>query len=130
MVTFLSRFPDGAAGAGLLLLRIACAFGAFSAHLRWLLPLRLSVPASTVAIAIALAIVLGFGTRTTALLLAAATVSAALTGGGNIALIIAHAGSCAALALLGPGAYSIDANAFGRRVVQFKPRGRDGKKDS
>jgi putative oxidoreductase len=129
MVTFMSRYPDGAAGAGLLLLRIACAFGVFSAPLRLLLPMRLSAFSFAAAIVFALAIVLGFGTRTVALLLVAATSSAAVAGDANVALIIAHAGSCAALALLGPGAYSIDANTFGRSVVRFKPRNTETEKD-
>jgi hypothetical protein len=76
------------------------------------------------AAAIALALALGFGTRAVAILLAAAALAAVPTLGADLALIvIAHAGSCCALALLGPGAYSIDARVFGRLVVRFESRG-------
>jgi hypothetical protein len=128
MVTFMSRYPDGVAGMGLLLLRISCALGAFSAHLRLLLPMRFSALAFTAAIVIALTLALGFGARAAALLLLGATLSAPLAANGSIALIIAHAGCCAALALLGPGAYSIDANVYGRRVIRFESRPRHRKK--
>lgn len=124
----MSRYPDGIAGAGLLVLRFACAVGAFSAHFRLLLPIRPWGLAFAATLIVAVALIVGFGTRTAALLLVAATISVAFATGRNDALVIAHAACCAALALLGPGAYSIDANVFGRRVIRFEPRPRDDSK--
>ena len=71
----------------------------------------------------ALALALGFGTRIVAFVLAGAALASAVMTGSNIALtMIACACGCAALGLLGPGAYSIDANVFGRSVIRLEPR--------
>jgi uncharacterized membrane protein YphA (DoxX/SURF4 family) len=129
----LSRYPDGAAGIALVLLRLACAWVAFLMITR--LPFsRVSPNASIVvaaAFALALALALGCGTRIVAFVLTAAAIAAAFTTGSDSALtMIARACGCAALGLLGPGAYSIDANVFGRRVVRLEPRGPDRASDA
>jgi hypothetical protein len=133
-MTSLSRYPDGAAGIALVLLRLACAWIAF---LMIATIARLPVPhfsphaSIAIAAAFALALALGFSTRIVAFVLAAATIAVVLiTGGGDNALtLIARACACAALGLLGPGAYSIDANVFGRRVIRLEPRGPDRRSD-
>jgi putative oxidoreductase len=122
MVTkFLSRHPDGTAGIALVLLRLACAWIAFLAMAR--LP-QFSPHASTVvSAAVALALTLGFGTRIVAFVSAATAIAAAfMTGSDSAPTMIARACGCVALGLLGPGAYSIDANVFGRRVIRLEPR--------
>jgi hypothetical protein len=48
-----------------------------------------------------------------------------MIGSDSALTMIALACGCAALGLLGPGAYSIDANVFGRRVIRLEPRGPD-----
>jgi putative oxidoreductase len=124
MVKFLSRYPDGSPGAGLLLLRFSCALVAYPVLARLPLPpsvLRLVLLPAAAGIALALA--LGFGTRTVALLLAVTALAAVPTLGADGAfMFIASAGGGGALALLGPGAYSIDARVFGRQVIRFKSR--------
>ena len=124
----LSRYPDGATGIALVLLRLACAWIAFLVIARLPFP-RVSQNASSVAsAAFALALALGFGTRIVAFVLAAAAIAlASMTGIDSALTMIACACGCAALGLLGPGAYSIDANVFGRRVIRLEPRG--GRKD-
>ena len=124
MTKFLSRYPDGAAGIALVLLRLACAWIAFLVIARLPLP-QFSPNASTVvAAAFALALALGFGTRIVAFVLAAAAIAlASMTGIDSALTMIARACGCAALGLLGPGAYSIDAIVFGRRVIRLEPRG-------
>ena len=125
-VKSLSRYPDGAAGIALVLLRLACAWIAFLVIARLPFP-QVSLNASiVVSAAFALALALGVGTRIVAFVFAAAAIATAFMAGSDSALtMIARACGCAALGLLGPGAYSIDANVFGRRVIRLKPRGPD-----
>jgi len=131
MMKYLSRYPDGAAGIALVLLRVACAWIAFLVIARLPLP-RLSPNAAiVVSAALALALALGFGTRIVAFMLAAAAIATAFMTASDSALtMIARACGCAALGLLGPGAYSIDANVFGRRVIRLEPRGPDRGSDA
>ena len=127
----LSRYPDAAAGIALVLLRLACAWIAFLVIAR--LPfLQFSPNASiVVSVGFAFTLALGFGTGIVAFVLAAATMATAfMTGNDGALTMIARACSCAALGLLGPGAYSIDANVFGRRVIRLEPRGPDRASDA
>jgi putative oxidoreductase len=116
-MTSLSRYPDGAAGIALIA--------------------RLSFPqfapnaSIVVSSAVALALALGLGTQIVAFVFAAAAIATAFMTGSDSALtMIARACGCAALGLLGPGAYSIDANVFGRRVIRLQPRGPDRASDA
>jgi uncharacterized membrane protein YphA (DoxX/SURF4 family) len=113
----------------LVLLRLACAWIAFLVIAR--VPFaQVSVNASiVVSAALAVALAFGFGTRTVAFALAAAAVATAFMTDSTLPTI-ARACGCAALGLLGPGAYSIDANVFGRRVIRLEPRGRDRASDA
>ncbi len=131
MTRFLSRYPDGTTGIALVLLRLACAWIAVLAIAR--LPfLHFSANASIiVAAAFGLALELGFGTRIVAFALAAAAIATAIMTGSEFALtMMARACACVALGLLGPGAYSIDANVFGRRIIRLEPRAPDRARDA
>ena len=128
---FLSRYPDGAAGIALVLLRLACAWIAFLVIVRPPFPQFSPNASIVISAAFALALALGFGTRIVAFVLAAAAIATAFRTGSDIALTMtARACGCAALGLLGPGAYSIDANVFGRRVIRLEPRARDRASDA
>lgn len=71
----------------------------------------------------ALALIAGLGTRAAALLLVVALAAGLLAASGEAALfLLACAGGAAALVLLGPGAHSIDAHRFGRRIIRVEPR--------
>ena len=117
-------FPQGWPGVGLLLLRLSVAAGCLQACARretpavWLLPELVALCASLCA---------GAFTPLAALLAAALQLPGAaklsVTNGGLVVVTILEA---AALALLGPGAYSLDALRFGRRVILAEPR-RDGR---
>ena len=127
----LSRYPDGAAGIARVLLRLACAWIAFLVIARPPLPQFSPHASIVVSAACALALALGCGTRIVAFVLAAAAIATAFMIGSDSALtMIARACACAALGLLGPGAYSIDANVFGRRVIRLEPRGLDRASDA
>lgn len=118
-------FPAGAPGAGLLLLRL---------HLACLLPLdpcgmlRMdSTPWLYPLIGVAsLLLVLGLLTPLAAAvaLLPAAWPWLAHTPVPLLASVVAVSAPVAQM-LLGPGAWSVDARLFGRRVL-VAPRGRDG----
>ena len=130
-MTSLCRYPDGAAGIALVLLRLACAWIAFLMIARLPFPQFSPNANIVVSVAFALTLALGFGTRIVAFVLAAATTATAFMTGNDSALtMIASACGCAALGLLGPGAYSIDANLFGRRVIWLEPRGPDRASDA
>jgi hypothetical protein len=50
------------------------------------------------------------------------------TGGHDAFHLLISALNTAVLAVLGPGAYSIDARLFGRRILTLDPSGRRGRK--
>ena len=123
MTNYLSRFPDGAAGLGLLLARTCCAPAAFGVAA--LLP-SFSIGATTLRLAtgvVALLLTAGFATRVSAVVLGVAVI-AAFPGATPLEqlLLAGNMGVCAAIVLLGAGAYSIDARRHGRRVVYLRTR--------
>ena len=114
-------FPEGLAGAGLLLMRISGAL-AIGATLFVLAPLPLWVDAGAAVLAGGL--LSGLLMRLAAILGAALQVVVAFTIGepfGWIAALMAL--DLVALSMTGPGAYSIDARLFGRRVIKLRPLG-------
>ena len=78
---------------------------------------------TVVATAVVGALVIGAGTRVLALALTACALTlASMPPREDVVAMVASACGCAALGLLGPGAYSIDAHLFGRRVIRLEPR--------
>jgi hypothetical protein len=117
----LSYFPANAPGFGLLLLRISVAVMQL-----------LSVPQELIALApnlvplgqasLALAIGLGFVTRIASLVCCGFEGYLLVTGAHqDTVLAVTSILNASGLALLGPGAYSIDAGLFGRRVIVYPP---------
>jgi putative oxidoreductase len=123
----ISRYPDGVTGVALLLLRFSCAAVAYPTFARiWSVPALAWLGATASAVLI-LALVTGFGTRASALLLVAGLVTALFIAQRELTpFLFASAGSVLALALLGPGAWSVDAHRFGRRVIRLEVRFPDG----
>ncbi|HTU09964.1 MAG TPA: hypothetical protein VMG08_03610 [Allosphingosinicella sp.] len=118
----ISRFPDGVTGAALLLLRLSCALTAWPAFAR-LWPETSWWPSAIPSTLIALALILGLGTRAAAALLLLSLAAGLLTAQGEVLLLLLGSAGCVgALALLGPGAWSIDAHRFGRRVIRVEAR--------
>ncbi|MCE9666548.1 hypothetical protein LY474_01870 [Myxococcus stipitatus] len=116
MQRLFSMFPAGAAGIGLFLLRLAVAWSFFldPSAARPVHP-WLAIPG--------LGICLGFLTPISVLACCLLQFHAIHGMGGQpggAALGVRLLSACA-LALLGPGAYSLDARLFGRRVVDFTP---------
>lgn len=117
------RYPDGLFGVALMLLRLSYAAIAWPALMRlWPAP-ALSVPVGIAALMIALALAFGFGARLAAgSLVIVLALGAAGTRSDLAWFLAANAGGAGALLLLGPGAYSIDAHLYGRRVIRLDPR--------
>ena len=119
MIDLLSAFPAGAAGVALLLLRVSAAllllaapvaFGAFPVW-AWIGPGLVGA-----------ALVFGFLARIGAAIVALVAAIAATVAAESLCWLFAlHAIDAFALALLGPGAYSIDARVYGRRVITLDP---------
>ena len=110
-------FPSGLAGVGLLLLRLSVAslivaMVYLNSTPKW--------PDTCVAI-LAVALLAGLFTRFAAALCAALVMLFVLRHHDSVAdvVIVLHAASAIAVALLGPGAFSVDAYLFGRRVIKF-----------
>lgn len=110
MQRLFSSFPAGRTGAALLLLRLAASFF-LVLHSRssfegpWT-----SISIGSVAVSSAVLLAVGFLTPIAGVLGAAA----ALLGNGPTC---SEAAIAAALVLIGPGAYSVDARLFGRREI-------------
>jgi hypothetical protein len=117
-------FPSGWPGLGLLLLRISVAAPVLldAYNTRKELPgwvfIALAMLSATLSV--------GFLTPMVAVLvLAVRLVGPTSAGAGSEGAICMTILSALALAMLGPGAYSIDACRFGRRVVVLPPRDPD-----
>jgi hypothetical protein len=126
MQRLFSTFPGGRPGIALLVLRVALsllfldgvlvALGRLDSNWVLLAPW-----------AVAVGLCLGFLTPVVALLCVLIEVSTWLSGTGAFeAVHICAVLDAFALALLGPGAYSLDARLFGRRKIVIPPRDGSG----
>ena len=113
----LLTFPDGWSGLALLALRLSLA-GVLAAA-----PIVAALPpwAPLVFDVLGLALLIGAFTHVAATVSAACLAGAGAMAGSAGGLVLAlHGLDAAALALLGAGAYSIDARLFGRRVITLQ----------
>ena len=124
MQRLFSTFPEGWPGTGLLFLRAAAAIPAvqhaiaefattpFPAHF---LPQLLAVSAGALLVA-------GLWTPIAGVLLAVAEIFLAFSNPHDSGTHILLGTLGAALAMLGPGAWSVDARLFGRKRIQIPQR--------
>ena len=115
MQRLFSTFPDGWPGAGLVSLRAVAAIALIR------LPAVLVIPHVVAAGAAAL-LLIGLWTPLAGVLLAVAELSLAVSHPADPWLHIILGALGAALAMLGPGAWSVDARLFGRKRIQIPQR--------
>jgi hypothetical protein len=119
MTSYVCRYPDGAPGFVLLLIRACLAAVAFGIATR----LAAGLPGAPFfhlgAALIALLLAIGFASKSAATLLVLSLAGAlAMPGQVQQPLLLAgHLGACMAIVLLGPAAFSVDARRHGRRVI-------------
>jgi hypothetical protein len=110
-----SMFPRGAPGVALLLVRAGVAASTLVAPA--ILAAFVPVPAIVTALGIVTAaIVLGAVTPVAASACALFAISDLIAHGASVCVVVRII-DAVALALLGPGGYSVDAWMFGRRVI-------------
>jgi len=129
---YFSAFPDGPPGFGLLLLRVVTALTAMVygvARLGGTAGATLEAGGAALSIAAGAAVLVGIFTPGTALTLAAALAwlwfpFRADTLPSDMRMAVLTIANAVAIALLGPGAFSVDARLFGRReiVISRQPR--------
>ena len=118
-----STFPNSWPGSGLFLLRLVTATFLFCfgfAHLKEAPPLALMFP-HLIGAGAAIFLLLGLFTPVCGALVTIIEVWIAFSCGcGGIPILLAT--SCASLAMIGPGAWSVDARLFGRKHFEIPQR--------
>jgi putative oxidoreductase len=114
-----SNFANGWPGSGLLILRLLIACTAFRLALTPAghAPLLVSAP-RLVQAGTGILLLVGLWTPAVGALLAAIEVWLVLSQAGDTSTRVVLATLAVALAMIGPGAWSIDARLFGRRVMK------------
>jgi hypothetical protein len=137
MRPFYSSFPNGSAGLGLLLLR-SLSGGGLADQSRRALASLLAAPESrngtlveialVAALASSILIVIGLWTSVSASVAPAATLVLFGLGLAHFEVVL-FASLSIVVALLGPGALSLDARLFGWRQIRFPPANKTGSRE-
>ena len=116
-----SAFPNGWPGRGLLLQRVITAAFLFFSGFGRFREASLSVP-HLIGTGAGILLLLGLWTPVCGTLIAVVEVWIAFSGAASDGIPIMLAASGAALAMIGPGAWSIDARLFGRKHFEISQR--------
>jgi putative oxidoreductase len=116
-----ATFPSGLPGAGLLLLRITAAVPLIYTGLLTVLSPALVIK-DIVTAGGAILLLLGFWTPLAGSLIAVVELGRAWWSPADPWTLVQAGVLGAALAMLGPGAYSVDARLFGRKHIQIPER--------
>ncbi len=116
-----SMFPNGLPGAGLLLLRLVCGVLVISGAVTTILGASHTQAfiLQSIALAAALLLLVGLWTPIAGLVIVLIELWLALSGTRSIENSILLATLGAALAVLGPGAHSVDAKLYGRKRIEI-----------
>jgi uncharacterized membrane protein YphA (DoxX/SURF4 family) len=116
-----TMFPTGMAGAALFVLRLSVATSFVldgTAHwapaISFWIFLGFAIPA--------ICLFLGFLTPYLSVVCGLVALCSLVIGGNSPVHLLASIADAGILAVLGPGAYSIDARMFGRRLITLSPR--------
>jgi hypothetical protein len=114
-----SFFPGGITGCGLLLLRFSVAVSVLmlAAHLS-----QASYLPQFLGVVVAAGLCVGLQTRVLAGLSVLAPLLCLVMAVAHLELVVLHALMATALAMTGPGAFSVDARLFGRRTITLPDR--------
>ena len=113
-------FPTGRPGLALLLLRLSAAGALLSVGMA---PYALPAPWLTAAaVVLALGLCLGFLTPYCALLCSLIEIHAAVFPGRGDPYLLLPVLNSLVVAMIGPGAYSLDAHIFGRQLLTLPSR--------
>jgi putative oxidoreductase len=117
-----ATFPNGPPGAGLLLLRLVAGGFLIAGRTPIMGPVTHTVQIESQVIlgSVGVLILLGLWTPVLGTFVALAELSLAFSRAGDGATHILLAALGVGLALLGPGAWSIDARIFGRKRIHIK----------
>lgn len=115
-----SAFPHGSPGVGLLLLRVLVAVTVLAQTIGYVTATQLTVAnwlLVALLVASAVCLVLGLVTPVAALLIGVTSLVVGFSTSGDSVRHLDIAVLAIVIALLGPGAFSIDARMFGRREI-------------
>ena len=122
MQRLFSTFPQGLPGIGLALLRAAVAIPLVQQAIVGLLNASPPAPLGLVAAGAALLVLVGLWTPMAGVLVAVAELGLALSHPAEPWTFVHFGTLGAALAMLGPGGWSVDARLFGRKRIQIPER--------
>jgi len=119
-----ATFPEGWPGTGLLLVRAAAAIPIVLQGIAGLLtaPLQTGSILEVVAACFAALLLVGLWTPVAGVLMAVAEVFLVLSHVSDPWMHVRLGALGAALAMLGPGAWSVDAHLFGRKRIEISDR--------
>ena len=122
MQRLFSTFPNGRPGAGLLLLRFAVGASLIveKVPLIWVIPQSFGLEVRIVMVCVGISLLCGLWTPVMGALAAAIELLIAFSPVGGDATHILLAILSFSLALLGPGAWSVDAHIFGRKRIDIR----------
>ena len=115
-------FPNGWPGRGLLLLRLVASFVLiYDAVLQFSTRAALEEILQAAIIVAALLLLLGVWTPIVGVLMAVLEICNGFLDTGHLRSTVLLAGIGLALAMLGPGVFSLDARLFGRKRIDISP---------
>ena len=122
MQRLFSTFPTGRPGAGLLLLRLAVGASLILERIPeiWVIPQSLGFEVRTILVCVGICLLCGLWTPVMGGVAAAIELLIAFSSAGGSVTHILLVILSISLALLGPGAWSIDAHIFGRKRIDIK----------